>query len=318
MAATAKKTKVDRNEVYNKIVQMITASPAKEAEISSTDLASVFDVSAPTMDHHLKVLVRDGMIRATNRRGSYNRKIYVLPDGAPSILSTDIGPSSASRQWLEQRRRQVQEKQSSVTDIDTKRKPADEPAPVAENPTVPEEPKAETPVHAPVQEEVRVEAPELSLDRQIQDFMARSQSIPDAEAVLQKNDRDILAVVNESIQQNMIYLKDLMDQLSTVTDKKLILGLVEERNQLLEKTRNLEDEAKEHVALIGSMQKKQVHDEAKIEANRVKMMYQLIINTIDSFVDQPNHSMALQRKDFRNKITKEVSDLVKYVLGVEK
>src|SRR5690606_1467262 len=100
-------------------------------------------------------------------------------------------------------------------------------------------------------------------------------------------------------QQNMIYMKDLMDQLSTVTDKKLILGLVEERNQLMEKNRKLEDEIKGHVALIASMQKKQVKDESRIQESRGKMMYQLIVNSVDSFVDQPNHTMALQRKEFR-------------------
>ncbi|QHW35775.1 helix-turn-helix transcriptional regulator (plasmid) [Paenibacillus rhizovicinus] len=336
MAATARTRKVDRQELFDHIANLIKNSPNQQSEISSTDLAHEFQVEPPTMDHHLKALVKDGLIRATERRGRYNRKIYVLTDesSGPSIPvsvpkeegSSEIG--SAGRKWLEQRRAGTG---SSVTDISSRFKTDDEsatteqdaspltpqPAPALreEEARQPELPIDLDPVAAPAPS---VGIPEFSLDQKIQDFLARSNSIPSAEVVLQKTDRDILAVVNETIQQNMIYLKDLMDQLSTVTDKNLILGLVEERNQLMGKITKLEEEVKGHVAMITNMQKQNKQEQDKIDQNRVKMMYQVMVNTIDRFVDQPNQSMALSRNEFRKQVTTELSNLVKYVLGAEK
>jgi len=317
MTATLRMKKVDRQDLYKKIAEKIKQSPLKQAEISASDLADEFGVEPPTMDHHLKKLVSEGMLLVSPRRGRYNRKIYLLPENKENVvthLQTGLSDQSAARRWLEERRRMAaaaagkplddtkSEQQNANLDQDIK-------APVQD--VKPEE-RAESPGKAEP-----LEVKELTLDERIQDFLARSSSVPSAESVLQKSDRDILAVVTESIQQHMIYLRDLTEQLSTVQDKTLILGLIEERNQNLERIRQLEEEVKGYINTISQLQKQPTEQKNKLDPQRVRYMHQVIINTVDSFVELPNHAMALKRGEFRKQIAEEISNLVKYVLQID-
>ena len=188
MNAAAKLKKVDRKEVYDRVVELIRQSPNGQAEISSSDLAHQFHVEPPTMDHHLKKLVSEGLLRTSSQRGRYNRKIYLLPDGSRDVVThvqTGSSESSAARRWLEERRRQAASEMpgANVTEIETKRKPVEEkkvPDPVPETPASPatETPSFVPPIEQEQKQEVKIEVKELTLDDRIQDFLARSQSVP--------------------------------------------------------------------------------------------------------------------------------------------
>ncbi|MGV7000274.1 hypothetical protein ACWA2C_16435 [Priestia megaterium] len=129
---------------------------------------------------------------------------------------------------------------------------------------------------------------------------------------MKHEDREILSVMNETIQQTTVYLKDLSEQLSTIQNKQLIQHLIDDRNRTQEQMKRLEKEVEEAHALAN-----QTKEKYEIEPDRVRFMHQMIVATVDNFVNQQNHSMALNRLNFRNQISKEVSDLVKYVLRLE-
>ncbi|TWJ96551.1 hypothetical protein CHCC20442_1511 [Bacillus licheniformis] len=160
---------------------------------------------------------------------------------------------------------------------------------------------------------LEVETKELTLDEKIEQFLKTSNQLPDAHMLLEHEDKEILAVMNETIQQNILYLQDLSQQLSTVQNKDLILALIDDKTRLEEKVKRLEEEVE-----IARNQAKQVEDQYEIDPKRVRFMQQVAISTLDDYLNQPNQSLALGRKDFRNKMTKEINDLANYVLRIEK
>jgi DNA-binding transcriptional ArsR family regulator/Fe-S-cluster formation regulator IscX/YfhJ len=311
MAAPNRK-KIDRPQIYRAIVRMIQESSEGEVEVSSSELADTFGVQSPTMDYHLNKLVDDGSLSLSPKRGRYNRKIYRLPasakqDEKPTLkINEDFSPAARDKfkDFISQHeKKQIQEHATSTNDIQEEF-PFHAPA----APEVEEEvqEKIETPESQPVHIE------ELSLDAQIQNFLKEVNMIGDAEELLQHEDREILSVMNETLNQTTVYLKDLSDQLSTIQNKKLIQSLIDERNRTQKQMERLEDQVEEARQMAD-----QTVEKYEVDPNRVRFMHQLIISTVDNFVNQPNHALALGRTDFRNKISKEVQDLVKYVLHLE-
>lgn len=118
--------------------------------------------------------------------------------------------------------------------------------------------------------------------------------------------------MNETIQQNIVYLKDLSEQLTTVENKQLIQHLIDDRNRMNKEVEKLQRELEET-----RKQSQQNLEKYEIDPNRVRFMQQMIFDTLDNYVNQPNHALALGRTNFRNKISKEINDLVKYTLHLE-
>lgn len=320
--------KVDRNQIYREIAQLIESSPDKEAEISSSELADRFGVESPTMDYHLKKLVTEGYLAVSPKRGRYNRKIYRLPVDAKAPKSEEPSktkvhkpfenPESASKfqQFLQEHKQKsaakpVQEK--PVKEKYDKEKTKEEQPPVHERKPMPQ-PQPDSVVNTPVQPKPAepVQVKELTLDEKIQRFLNDANRVHDANVLLSHEDKEILSVMNETIQQNIVYLKDLSEQLSTLQNKELIQGLLDDRNRMQEQLKRAEEEAKQARA-----QADQTIQKYEVDPQRVRFMHQLIIDTVDQYVKLPNHAMALGRQDFRKKVSKEVSDLVKYVLHLE-
>lgn len=153
---------------------------------------------------------------------------------------------------------------------------------------------------------------ELTLDEEVQRFLEETNRVHNAEALLKHEDREILSVMNETINQTTVYLKDLSEQLSTVANKQLIQHLIDDRNRMQAKMERLEKDAEEARSQVN-----QTKEKYEVSPDRVRFMQQMIISTVDDYVNQTNQSLALGRKDFRNKVSKEVRDLVKYVLHLE-
>lgn len=285
--------KIDREQVFQVIADLIEKSENGETEISSSELADKFGVQAPTMDYHLKKLIDEGCIAVAPKRGRYNRKIYRLPSNAGE-------EQQASKA-------QVHKPFESIESAEKFKKFLQEHAPKDSN--VQEElelqPKEEK---KPV-----IETKELTLDERIQSFLEETGQVHDAEVLLKHEDKEILSVMNETIQQTSVYLKDLSEQLSTIKNKQLIQHLIDDRNRMQAQMEHLENELKEARAQINKTIEKY-----EIDPNRVRFMHQMIISTVDDYMNQPNHALALGRPTFRKKVSKEISDLVRYVLHLEK
>lgn len=284
--------KVDRSQIYREIAKLILEEENGEVEISSSELADQFEVQAPTMDYHLNKLVEDGMLAVSPKRGRYNRKIYRLPAGAkPDIkpkteIHNQFTPEAADKfkKFLKEHATKKQEVHQEELELEPKAK---EPEPVIQ-------------IH------------ELTLDEKIKNFLQQANQVHDATELLRHEDREILSVMNETITQTTVYLKDLSDQLSTVQNKELIQALIDERNRTQKQLEKLENELDDARKITN-----QTIEKYEVDPNRVRFMHQLIISTVDHYMNMPNHAMALGRNEFRDKITKEVSDLVKYVLHLE-
>lgn len=299
--------KVDRYQVYEEVVKLINGTEEKQIEISSSDLADRFGVAAPTMDYHLGKLVDEGLLSIAPQRGKYNRKIYRVPSGAEERVKesqkeqkvyegfTPEGMEKLDDLLHKYKHDSLEQQQLPLEEED------DEPVFMEETPE-------------PVQEEKPkpLVVKELTLDERIEQFLKNANQVHDAEVLLKHEDREILSVMNETITQTTVYLKDLSEQLSTIQNKQLIQALIDERNRTSQQIERIERELKEE-----RQRADKTVEQYKIEPNRVRFMHQLIVSTVDNYVNQPNQAIALGRHDFREKVSKEVLDLVRYVLHME-
>ncbi|PGC56631.1 transcriptional regulator [Bacillus toyonensis] len=354
--------KVNRDDVYKEVAKEIELSPNGEAEISSSNLADKFGVQGPTMDYHLNVLVKNGALILSDKRGKYNKKIFKLPSDTNEIenkndAKADVHIPFQSKEsqekfnnFIEQYKKKNKAKNNEAAEAKEDQKDAvqenkaieqqedeliannpgkyltnvftpvqteevEEPKKVKEPEEVEEievsEAKESTPVHTV--DAANFEIKELTLDQKIEKFLDKTNQIHNAEELLSHQDKEILSVMNETIQQNMVYLKDLSEQLTTVNNKQLIQHLIDDRNRLNSEVEKLQKELEE-----ARKQSQQTVEKYEIDPNRVRFMQQMIFDTLDNYVNQQNHALALGRIPFRNKISKEVNDLVKYTLRLEK
>ncbi len=310
--------KINRKQVLNEVKKMIDSSPNGEVEISSSELADKFNVQPPTMDYHLNKLIEDGLLSISPKRGRYNRKIYKLPSKKTNteIHQPHLNDESAEKfkKFLEEhvKKTKMAAKEEAKKD-QTTNTPLEEPE-IKEEP-VQEKVHEEAPDPIPETTPKEISLPEvkpLTLDEQIQDFLNSADQVHDAEELLKHEDREILSVMNESIHQTVVYLKDLSEQLSTVQNKQLIQHLIDDRNCMQKQIEHLEKELEE-----ARNQVDQTVEKYEIEPSRIRFMQQIIISTLDTYLNQTNQGLALGRKDFRSKISKEISDLVRYTLHLD-
>jgi DNA-binding transcriptional ArsR family regulator len=312
-------TKVNRNQVYELVSEQINKSKNKEAELSSAKLAEQFGVPSQTMDYHLNKLVEEGLLEVLDRRGRYNRRIYVLGKNAQEKPKTEVYQPNDMDAFKKRIKAALSQQKVTQGIMDPALLVPQPELPKESPKKVEEEPKAEEPKTQyteaipdfPKQEELEVK--DLTLDEQIERFIHASKNVASAEQLLNQEDKEILSVVNETIQQNIIYLKDLTEQLSTVQNKQLIQHLIDERNGTQKLIEKLQEENR-----ILSQQSNENKGKYDIDPQRVRFMQQHIISTLDTYLELPNHSLALGRHEFRKNMTKEVSDLIKYVLNMEK
>lgn len=322
--AIPQQKKVDREQIYRDIAALIRKSPNNQVEVSSSDLADRFGVQPPSMDYHLNKLIEDGLLEVSAQRGRYNRKIYKLPESQlkekeanPKVhmpFANEDSQNKFQNFLKKQQQKKIEEKPFVENHIEV---PETKPEPVPElkvaAPEVEPEAPAPTPVPVAQEEAPEVEMKELTLDDRINQFIQATNRVHDADVLLSHEDKEILSVVNETIQQNVVYLKDLTEQLSTIQNKALIQHLIDDRNTMQSEMKRLQQEAEDARALAS-----QTVEKYKIEPRRVRNMQQILVDTVDQYVKLPNHAMALGRQDFRRRVTKEIKDLVDYVLHIEK
>ncbi|WAT23448.1 helix-turn-helix domain-containing protein (plasmid) [Bacillus halotolerans] len=324
--------KINRDDVYKEIVNMIEQNDRREAEVSITDLANKFGIQGPTMDYHLAKLVEEGKLVVAPKRGKYKRKIYKIPSEVKSgnmseeeRQPTQVITPSESQESYDNYKDFLASLTGEFDNPDQKDETEDLMEPQISEEEYQEEQNNtlenlenndnDQEIQSQIKESIPLESDtkELSLDEKIERFLKTSNQLPDAHMLLEHEDKEILAVMNETIQQNILYLQDLSQQLTTIQNKELIQHLIDERKRLEEQIKRLEDEVE-----VARSQAKQVEEQFEIDPQRIRFMQQLLISTLDDYLNQPNQSLALGRKDFRNKMTKEINDLVNYALKIEK
>lgn len=334
---------VDKKDIVLHIMEAIKKDPNHEFEVSSTDLAREYGVKGPTIDYHISRLIKEGVFEVSPKEGRYKRKIFIEPKGGyPKRVLNQLG--------IKQEKKKIEKPlindmdkfreivTSKIKDIPVDNEPIAtstdtvnastissdnayivEPKPNREE-NVQVAPKdAETPKvkekSIKVEEETvsRFIPPELTLSDQINLFIEKSKSIESADMLISKPDKEILSVMTESIQQNLVYMKDLSNQLELMENLSILHQLIDERNKMI---KEMEQIRTEHTELLKKMSADS--KEVTIDPVRVRSMHQIIINTLDNYVELPNHALALQRKEFREQMTKEIADLANYIVGVDK
>ena len=152
----------------------------------------------------------------------------------------------------------------------------------------------------------------LSLDDKIEDFISRSNDMYDANVLLKQSDKEILSVMHETIQRNILYLKDLSDELGTVKNRELIKSLIDEREKMTRENKELQKE------LIALRDKQEVADSEKINPQRVRELQQKLVSHTSIYLNSSSESIALNRKKFIKEFIENVSELVDYSLGYDK
>ncbi|MBR2246333.1 MAG: helix-turn-helix transcriptional regulator [Bacilli bacterium] len=331
---------LNRETIYNDVLDIFENENEDEVFINTAEIAKKYGVKGPTVDYHIKNLVNEGRLLLSNKRGKYNRKFYYLPDSKQEALPDKKIFTSGN---IDQYRTILQEKMKDFSNVlDTVEsnskneeqqgqqvEEVEQEAPVKENvedeiktenkqvehieePAINEEESDNQKEFVP-QKSIDFSAGDLNLDDKIQLFLKQSSHVPTPENLLTHQDREVLAVMNESIHQNIIYLKDLSEQLSTIQNKELIQQLIDERNIYLEEKTKIQEENE-----ILRSELENNRGKFDLDPKRIRLAQQNIISVLDSFLDQPNHALALSRIEFRNTITKLINDAFRYVLNLEK
>lgn len=363
---------IDRNDIINYIKKEIKKSPRKEYEVSATDLAKKFGIQSPSMNYHLKRFIEEGIFITADRKGTYGRKIFLLPTKKkkkPIINDldsfTELVRSKVDIKSLEEKvASEIVSENKNIIIENTEKgrhiyiKISNVPRKITHNFLYPnlkvlkfsspgkssnanflkdnkieeniknklkEKPSNTTIINKTIilnepdaiedkSDEIKeaIVAGELTLNNRIEKFLNESKKIPNASQLISKSDKEILSVVAESIQQQQVYLKDLSNQLELMENLTLLHSMIDERNKMMEE---MDQIRKEHISLLANFNEKS--NQVSVDPQRVRIMHQIIINTLDTYLDSTNQSMALNRKEFRRNIVKEISDLANYLVGVD-
>ncbi|WP_067923855.1 winged helix-turn-helix domain-containing protein [Alicyclobacillus shizuokensis] len=325
-AQTARK--VDRHKVLQYMADLIEQSPDGTIEIASTELADMFGVQGPTMDYHLKKLVEAGELIQLDRRGQYNRKIYKLPENSPFVKKSIkiSGPEDDAALADLFAKLGVRPQKDLVTlEPKTESVPKESSVPVqAAQPTP--EPAKEVETTAPVtaladetvfgQTSGVTERP-VNLDERVREFLEQMESIPTAQEILKKDDREIMAVLTESIHQAMSYLRSLSDQLSTVQNLKLVQEVIDDRNRQIQAAESMREELEMLRQELQILRSEQAENKFAIDVDVVRKMHQNILATLDRYCEQKPQALALSVREFRKDMSEQITDLVRYILNLE-
>lgn len=292
---------INRDDIYDRIKDIISSTETGRAEISSSELAREFGVRGPTMDYHLNIMIEEGLLEVANERGRYNRRIYMIPKNQSNTKK--VYKSEDMDEIKEILQRKLKNKENAEI-IESSEKEVHE---------LSKEEIEESLSLDSAKDKHSEEFKSLSLDEKIEKFLEESGKAPSASDLLTQKDRELISVMNETMHQNMVYLKDLSEQLTSIKYSETIKGLIDERNKHMAEIDELKEEKE---ALIKAVQENT--GKFDIDPVRIRLMHQNIISILDMFLDLPNHSLALKRKEFRDAITEQISSAFQYVLNLEK
>lgn len=321
-------SKVKKANILVYVKNLILESEDGKAEVSAKEIADKFNYHPQTVIHYLEKLIEERHFVQVGT-GKYRKKILALPNEqrprAQVFDNAEEFVEHAKKVISRQKKEQKEEPQNEVSHEEVLvEEPATEEAVQAEKEEKKEQQKENSVVenqeeHAPVENQLDLEPKELTLDEKIERFIQQSKLAQQAtEYLLKQKDKEILAVINESIQQNILYLKDLAEQLSTIENKELIQSLIDDRNANLKRISELEEEVQSLRHRLDEIYRENQKVKNAIDPQRVRAMQSRLIAILDNYVELPNHAISLQRREFRKQMIEEITHLCKYVLGLEK
>lgn len=328
MQQNALRKKMSREDLFEDLKEKIINSPNHEVEIAAIEYAKKYGVQGPTIDYHIEHLVKEGHLIRLDKLGKYKRKIYTLPEYSHQNddIETGLGESESFLNFIKNATKEIETKSLEENEtvpveneIETTKEEPEEPFEI-DNKDISEE-KLNDDTQINNNEFINefnsesnnfMESNDLTLDDKINMFLNKSSQVYDATELLKHKDKEILSVMHETIQKNMIYLKDLSDELTTAENRKLIQALIEERNSMKNEMSELQNELKE------LRDQQLIQANAKIEPARIREMQQRLIGSVDRYLKSSNADLALNRKEFREEFMKELSYLANYAVGVNK
>lgn len=322
--ALAVKKGLDKEDIFSRIKE-INESAVKNNQsftINLTSLAEEFGVKTPTIKYYVDWFEQNDWLEKTDEMGERRRKKYRIKQ--KPFLHSEKNEEEIDqflRDVMTKEEEKTQENKAKTNDnfnyaIIKKPLPKEGLKPLTKedlynknafkNETAKR--KRNEYFH---QYETNKDFSKLELNEKIETFIQNSKKLANSEDLLTQEDKEILSVINETIHQAKLYLNDLSDELSTVQNKELIKHLIDNKEK--------QDEELNRLRAENEKLKKQTSSEPQqhVDPERIRFMQQMVVGTVDAFVEMPNHAMALQRKEFRKNIVKEINDLADYAIGLE-
>lgn len=159
--------------------------------------------------------------------------------------------------------------------------------------------------------DVKSNSSQYDLDSEIMNFIHSAKSIYSSDILLSENDRNIISVLNETLQQNMLYFKSLTDALNVSQNVKLVQALIDERNKLIQEKEELQQTLK----FLQDEKKERIANE--INPNRLRELQQNLISRTMIYLNSSNVDLSINRQDFKEEFLKSLSYLVNYALKIE-
>lgn len=159
--------------------------------------------------------------------------------------------------------------------------------------------------------DVKSNSSQYDLDYEIMNFIHSAKSIYSSDILLSENDRNIISVLNETLQQNMMYFKSLTDALNISQNVKLVQALIDERNKLTQEKEELQQTLK----FLQDEKKERIANE--INPNRLRELQQNLISRTMIYLNSSNVDLSINRQDFKEEFLSSLSYLVNYALKIE-
>lgn len=159
--------------------------------------------------------------------------------------------------------------------------------------------------------DVKSNSSQYDLDYEIMNFIHSAKSIYSSDILLSENDRNIISVLNETLQQNMMYFKSLTDALNISQNVKLVQALIDERNKLIQEKEELQQTLK----FLQDEKKERIANE--INPNRLRELQQNLISRTMIYLNSSNVDLSINRQDFKEEFLSSLSYLVNYALKIE-
>lgn len=349
MSVAQNKRKSLKNEIFEYFKEQIINSIDHEfTHPTGAELEELFNSTVPNINYHIKNLSNKKKLIILDKLGEYNRKVYTLPEFSnvkkDEDLEIGLGSLSKFEAYINQYKEanaetnetkpiKVDESDLLALDRKIKRKERndflttfndevddsviDEES-VAEEPIVDEVVNEDEGIIIAVGNETKDNffdkevVKTITLDDKINKWITESNQIYEANVLLTQDDKSILSVLNETMQKNLHYMRDLTAELSTIKNKELIQSLIDRKNEDEKELKNLREEVKD-------LRNKQLTDASlKVDVKRIRELQQILIHRTSSYLNQGNADLALTRNEFKEDFLLHLSDLANTAVGLKK
>jgi DNA-binding Lrp family transcriptional regulator len=325
-ALASRSYKVRDDQVISLIKEHMRVPHSDKYDIKTTKLGKMLGIKPSSATYRVKRLIDLGYLVPTGTRGSYNKELFRISSSWDKKIQKQSQELN-TKELENKSQKQIEESKTENKKSTKTNKSADH----SSKSTViypdqytsikdlikkeMEEQISSQPIDIKPEKEKSIQplvSKPLTLDDRIQQYLATMKRVPKADDLIQHNDKEVLSVMNQSLQEILVYIKDLAQQLSTSENRKLIQNLIEERNKNLNTIQDLQ-------AQVDSLKEEnlKIRQKYQLDPKRIRQMQQLIISIVDNYVSLSNVQLTMDRDKFRKMMFEQVGHLADYVLHVE-